>query len=88
VGAVNDFFMSWTDIFPVLDDELLEAYEEGVTDSERAEFEEWFGVREIKIKERGRTAPEEDRLVCETPTLLEKHIVSAKRRRTPSAPAR
>lgn len=39
--------MSWTDIFPVLDDELLEAYEQGVTDSERAEFDEWFGVREV-----------------------------------------
>lgn len=36
--------MSWTDIFPVLDDELLNAYELGVTDEERREFEEWFGV--------------------------------------------
>jgi len=36
--------MSWTDIFPVLDDEMLATYQAGVTDEERAEFEGWFGV--------------------------------------------
>jgi len=39
--------MSWTDIFPVLDDELLDAYEAGATEEEKAEFEEWFGVAKI-----------------------------------------
>ena len=39
--------MSWTDIFPVLDDDLLDRYRAGVTDAERAEFEEWFGVGEV-----------------------------------------
>ena len=32
--------MSWTDIFPVLDDEMLATYQAGVSDEERAEFEE------------------------------------------------
>ena len=36
--------MSWTDIFPVLDDEMLDAYGEGVSEEERKQFEEWFGV--------------------------------------------
>ena len=39
--------MSWTDIFPVLDDELLGSYRAGVTPEERAEFEEWFRVKEV-----------------------------------------
>ncbi len=39
--------MSWTDIFPVLDDELLGSYRAGVTPEERAEFEEWFGAKEV-----------------------------------------
>ena len=36
--------MSWTDIFTVLDDEMMDAYRAGATDVEREEFEEWFGV--------------------------------------------
>lgn len=39
--------MSWTDIFPVLDDELLDQYRSGVSEVEREEFEEWFGVQEL-----------------------------------------
>jgi hypothetical protein len=38
--------MSWTDIFPVLDDAMLDAYREGVTEDERKQFEERFGVAE------------------------------------------
>ena len=36
--------MSWTDIFPVLDDEMLDTYRAGVTDGEREEFENLFGI--------------------------------------------
>jgi hypothetical protein len=36
--------MSWTDIFPVLDDGMLAAASDGVSEAERREFEEWFGV--------------------------------------------
>lgn len=39
--------MSWTDIFPVLDHELLDQYRAGVTTDEKAEFEEWFGTKAI-----------------------------------------
>ena len=39
--------MSWTDIFPVLDEDMLDTYRAGVTDGEREEFEEWFGIERI-----------------------------------------
>lgn len=39
--------MSWTDIFPVLDEAMLETYHAGVSEAERAEFEDWFGVAEV-----------------------------------------
>ena len=39
--------MSWTDIFPVLDDAMLEAYRAGVSEEERKQFEEWFGVDRV-----------------------------------------
>jgi len=35
------------DIFPVLDDELLAAYEKSVTAGEIAEFESFFGIQEV-----------------------------------------
>ena len=38
--------MSWTDIFPVLDDAMLDAYREGVTEDERKQFEDWFCLAE------------------------------------------
>ena len=38
--------MSWTKIFPVLDDEMLEVFEDEVTAEESAGFEHWFGVAE------------------------------------------
>ena len=55
-GTSNLFFvppkkrfppMSWTDIFPVLDNQMLDAYRAGVSEKEREEFEEWFGVARI-----------------------------------------
>ena len=36
--------MSWTDIFPVLTDDLLNAYTEGATPSERSDMENWLGI--------------------------------------------
>ena len=41
--------MSWTDIFPVLDEEMLDTYHAGVTDGEREEFEAYFGVSSFKF---------------------------------------
>jgi hypothetical protein len=38
--------VSWTDIFPVLDETMMSAYRSGVTDGEREEFEGWFGVQD------------------------------------------
>jgi hypothetical protein len=58
--------MSWTDIFPVLDDAMLDAYREGVTEDERKQFEEWFGVARV-VKGRN----------VEATALPVKHIVSA-----------
>lgn len=67
--------MSWTDIFPVLEEEMIATYQKGVSEGERADFEEWFGVK--TIKERGRPAQCREFDAGEAPTLLEKHIVSA-----------
>jgi hypothetical protein len=39
--------MSWTDIFPLLDDNMIAAFEAGVTAAEREEFAEWFEIKEI-----------------------------------------
>jgi hypothetical protein len=47
-GDVKLFFVSWTDIFPVLDDEMLAAYQAGVSEAERVEFEKWLGVSSVK----------------------------------------
>ncbi len=78
--------MSWTDIFPVLDDEMLAAYQAGVSDEEWAEFEGWFGVMRQEIKTEAARDKEmlrgmTHRLTglesnnCESPAR--KHIVSA-----------
>ena len=42
--------MSWTDIFPVLDDEMLDRYRAGVSDEEKAEFESLLGVSSVKCQ--------------------------------------
>lgn len=39
--------MSWTDAFPVMSDEMVEEFEQFATPSEKAELEEWYGVKEI-----------------------------------------
>jgi hypothetical protein len=39
--------MSWTDIFPVLDDGLLDQYRIGISVAEREEFQEWFGIERV-----------------------------------------
>ena len=39
--------MSWTDIFPMLSDEMLDAYRAGVSEKERGQYEEWLGVERI-----------------------------------------
>ena len=44
--------MSWTKIFPVLDDEMLQVFEDEVTAEQSAEFEHWFGVRGKKTQDR------------------------------------
>ncbi len=39
--------MSWTDVFPVLTDEMVAGYKAGVTTEERAQYEEWLGVARV-----------------------------------------
>jgi len=39
--------MSWTDAFPVMSEEMVEEFEALATPAEKAELEEWYGVKEI-----------------------------------------
>jgi hypothetical protein len=39
--------MSWTDSYPVMPDEMIEDFETLATPQEKAELEEWYGVKEI-----------------------------------------
>lgn len=39
--------MSWTECFPVLTDEMVDAYERGATESEKREYDEWFAVDRV-----------------------------------------
>lgn len=39
--------MSWTDVFPVFTDEMVEEFEAEATAEERAELEEWYGVEGV-----------------------------------------
>jgi hypothetical protein len=68
--------MSWSDIFPVLTEEMVDEYEAKVTPGERAQYEEWLGVGRkcegrIVKSERG----EPRRIV--TATLFWKHVMGA-----------
>ena len=49
-GRGKHSFVSWTEIFPVLDESMISAYRSGVTDGEREEFEGWFGVQTQDLK--------------------------------------
>lgn len=60
--------MSWTDIFPVLDDEMRCAYQEGVLATEKEEFEELLGVRRVEAGDWGGVSASGQRA---------RHIVSA-----------
>ena len=39
--------MSWTDVFPVLTDEMVDLFAEQSTEEEKRKFEKWFAVDEI-----------------------------------------
>lgn len=39
--------MSWTECFPVMDESMVEEFEELATAEERAQLEEWYGVKEV-----------------------------------------
>lgn len=39
--------MSWTEVFPVLTDEMIEGFDASATPDERAELEEWYGVEQV-----------------------------------------
>ena len=39
--------MSWTTVFPVLTDEMLEQYEADSTPVEKAELTAWFSVKKV-----------------------------------------
>ena len=47
--------MSWSDVFPILTEEMLDAYEAGCTRVERTRYQEWFGVERV-IPAEGRCA--------------------------------
>ena len=46
--------MSWTESFPVLNDEMVEAYEAEVGAEERAEFDDWFAVDRVIYRSKAR----------------------------------
>ncbi len=46
--------MSWTEIYPIMTEDLVEEFEELATADERAELEEWFGVREVFNEQRSK----------------------------------
>jgi hypothetical protein len=39
--------MSWTDVYPVFTEELLDEYHESATLPEKAQMEEWYGLERI-----------------------------------------
>ena len=46
--------MSWTEVFPVLDDDMVQAYETGATAEERAEHDSWFVVERVINRSKAR----------------------------------
>jgi hypothetical protein len=48
----NQFFMSWTNIFPVMDDHMLESYEQQVFPEKKVEYEELLGIQKILTSKR------------------------------------
>lgn len=69
--------MSWTDIFPVLDDDMVTECQDGMTDDERREFDEWLGVKEIHRSSRETTVREGSQPHVVTATLFWKHVNAA-----------
>ena len=72
--------MSWTDIFPVLDEVMVSAFRNGVSVREREEFEELLGVRLTVCRPAGiGTARPESRSHDYDSTQIEgnRHIVAA-----------
>jgi hypothetical protein len=39
--------MSWTELFPVMGEDLVDEYDQLATPEERAELNEWYGVKEV-----------------------------------------
>lgn len=39
--------MSWTEVYPVMDEDMVDEFETAATPEERTELEEWYGVREV-----------------------------------------
>jgi hypothetical protein len=62
--------MSWTDIFPVLSNELVADYQALVTQEERMELESWLGVERI-------FPAHPLRLGKPSPRSQQRHLVSA-----------
>lgn len=51
------FLVSWTEIFPVLDDDHVTDYETSAGSEERDQFEEWFGIQDIILSRRETCIP-------------------------------
>lgn len=57
---VKRFFVNWSEMFPVLDEAMVEAFRDGVTAEESAEFEEWFGTERRTSNAKHRTLKGEE----------------------------
>jgi len=66
--------LSWTDIFPVLTEEMIATYRAGVSASERARYEQWFGVERIHHS-KGRPPEAKKRTHVVSATLFWKHVM-------------
>jgi len=72
--------MSWTDIFPVLSNELVADYQTLVTPEERAELENLLGVERIipaRLPRSGKPGPRSQRRHLVSATLFWKHVQGA-----------
>lgn len=46
VGVCQNFFMSWSDIFPIMDDEMVKSYCAEATEKERSILAQYFSIEE------------------------------------------
>ena len=73
--------MSWTDVFPVLSDEMLDAYRQGASGAELAQYDEWLGLERIYPAKDRKTQPPDGTAKTKphvvSATLFWKHVNGA-----------